>query len=128
MTYSIYQQAQQLVTDIDTLFHTTQHLDDKFHSKIEKMSRKMREFVVSYQTYSQLSLGEYLSYLNHDALSPLTIVLGYAELFRSVNAHVLSLDELNQMSSIADGIRYLTECIHGERNSMVEKRDKSISI
>ena len=123
MPQSISEQASLLVQNMDILCDSTQRLDDKFRSKIEKMCQKMYDFFNEYHFHVNLPTHEYTSYLNHDALSPLTVVLGYAELFRSVNAHLLTNDELDHVTIICNQIRYLTESIRSERDVLIGKRD-----
>jgi hypothetical protein len=87
MQLSISEQAHQLIEHINLLLNATQYLDEKFRTKLEKVGLKMNDFVEDYHAHLALSVSDYTSYLNHDALSPLTVVLGYTELFRSVYAH-----------------------------------------
>ena len=124
MQLSISEQANSLNQNIDALIISTTHLDEKYRSKIDKMCQKMNDFLAEYEHHSRLSIADYATYLNHDALSPLTIVLGYAELFRSVHANMLTAPELHQMNLICDQIRVLTESVRTERNVMVAQRDE----
>ena len=124
MQLSISEQAHQLIEDIDILLNSTQHLDDSFRNKLDKVSFKMNEFVTEYHTHLTLSISEYASYLNHDALSPLTIVLGYSELSRSIHAHLLTSDEIHLLTKICHRLRILTESLYNERDTMVAKRNQ----
>ncbi len=128
MDVSISDQSYQLINYINILLDSTQRLDDNFRSKLEKVGFKMNEFVTNYHSHLTLTVDEFASYLNHDALSPLTIVLGYAELFRSIHAHLLTLDEINLLNSICERLRFLTESLRDERNVMVAKRNELSNI
>ena len=124
MQLSISEQANQLIKHIDILLNSTQRLDVNFRIKLEKIEFKMDEFVTEYHTHFALSISEYASYLNHDALSPLTIVLGYSELFRSIHAHMLTLEEINILNQICDMSRLLTDSLRDECKVMVAKRNE----
>lgn len=124
MPQPISEQALILSHNINQLVHCTQRLDEKYRSKIDKMSQKMTDFLTEYDFNSRLSIAEYASYLNHDALSPLTIVLGYAELFRTVHANQLTVDELSHTNLICEQIRILTESVRDECNLIVAQRDR----
>lgn len=124
MQLSISKQANQLIEQINILLNTTQHLDDKFRIKLEKVQLKMNEFIADYHAHLALSINKYTSYLNHDALSPLTVVLGYAELFRSIYAYMLTSDEINLLNRICDMLRLLTDSLRNERDLMVAKRNE----
>lgn len=124
MSQPISELAEHLIDYIFALENTTQRLDDKYYSKIQKMSQKMTYFYNEYNTHTRLSIEEYVSYLNHDALSPLTIVLGYAELFRSINSHILTIDEFNLVTSISIMIRDLTDSIREEHDMIITNRDQ----
>lgn len=128
MQVSISDQAHEIIDYINTLLNSTQHLDDIFRNKLEKVERKMDEFITNYHTHLALSISEFASYLNHDALSPLTVVIGYAELFRSVHAHMLTLDEINLLNEICDKLRLLTDSIRKEYKSIITKRNEPFSI
>ena len=120
----ISEQAIILNDNINQLVISTQHLDEKYHNKIDKMSQKMNIFLDEYQQYTCLSIAEYASYLNHDALSPLTIVLGYGELFRSVYANLFTAEELRLINQICIQIRMLTESVRDECNMLIAQRDE----
>ena len=128
MQNSTLEQAYQLIDQINSLLDSTQHLEDQFRDKIQKIDSKMNEFVTSYNAHSTLPTSEFVSYLNHDALSPLTVVVGYAELFRSVYAQMLTIDDIHLLNHICDSLRLLTEGLRDERNSMVAKRSKISSL
>lgn len=124
MAQPISEQAIILTHNINNLVISTQRLEEKYLTKIEKMYQKMNDFLDEYDHNSRLSIPEYTSYLNHDALSPLTIVLGYAELFRSVHANLLTAEELTHTNVICEQIRALTESIRDERNVLVAQREQ----
>jgi len=128
MEVSILDQGYQLINYINMLLSSTQRLDDNFRFKLEKVGFKMNEFVTNYHSHLTLPITEFASYLNHDALSPLTVVLGYAELFRSIHAHMLTLDEINLLNSICERLRILTESLRDERNLLVAKRNELLNI
>ncbi len=128
MVGSISDQGYQLIDNINLLLDSTHRLDDNFRAKLEKVAFKMNEFVTNYHSHLTLSVTEFASYLNHDALSPLTVVLGYAELFRSIHAHMLTSDEINLLNTICERLRLLTESLRDERNLMVAKRNELTNI
>jgi len=128
MVVSISDQGYQLIDNINLLLDSTHRLDDNFRAKLEKVAFKMNEFVTNYHSHLTLSVTEFASYLNHDALSPLTVVLGYAELFRSIHAHMLTSDEINLLNTICERLRLLTESLRDERNLMVAKRNELTNI
>lgn len=124
MPQPISELAKHLIDYVSALENSTHRLDDKYYSKIQKMSQKITFFYNEYNTHTRLSIEEYVSYLNHDALSPLTIVLGYAELFRSINSHILTIDEFNLVTSISAMIRDLTDSIREEHDMIITNRDQ----
>ena len=128
MQLSISEQSYQLIDQINTLISSTQGLEDNYHAKLIKVGFKMNEFVTNYHAHLSLPVSEFASYLNHDALSPLTVVLGYAELFRSVHAHMLTLDNINLLHNICDELRILTDSVRRECQIMVAKRNEFYSI
>jgi|GEM_PF-1815269 len=128
MQISISNQAYQLINHITILMESTQYLDEIYRIKLDKIKTKMNEFVSNYHAHLALSVREFASYLNHDALSPLTIVLGYAELFRSVHAHMLTLDEINLVNQICDALRILIESVRNEYKLMIAKQNELTSI
>lgn len=124
MNQTIAEQALYLTDTIGLLLDKSQHLDASHLSKLEKMETKMQFFLTEYYKHSALSIAEYASYLNHDALSQLTFILGYAELFRSINAHMLTNTALDHLNVICDETRKLTENLRTERDTMVATRDQ----
>lgn len=128
MPLSIAEQADQLNEHIHILLNTTQHLDDKFRTQLHKVAFKMREFITDYHTHFALSVSEYASYLNHDALSPLTIVLGYAELYRSIHADLLTSEQITLLNRVCDMSHTLIENLRNERKLMLAKRRQISSI
>lgn len=124
MTQTIAEQALQLLDNIATLIDEAQHLEESYLTKLEKMESKMNIFITEFHKHSTLSVQEYASYLNHDALSQLTFILGYAELFRSVNAHLLNTIAIDVLDKICDGTRHLSESLRSERDIMVAQRDQ----
>ena len=127
MYLSIPEQSEQLIENINIFIDATQHLDEKYRDKLFKMNHKMNDFVQDYLNYSSLSISEYASFLNHDALSPLTIVLGYAELFRSAYAHILTDVEVQFIDQICAMMRTLTDSVRQECLIMVSKREQLLS-
>jgi hypothetical protein len=128
MQNSILELTYQIINQINILLDSTQHLEDKFRDKIDKIDSKMNEFITNYHSHLSLPTNEFVSYLNHDALSPLTVVVGYAELFRSVYAPMLTPDDIHLLNHICDDLRLLTENLRNERNVMVANRSKLSSI
>ena len=116
---------------LDFIFHfdtLTLNWRDSNRTKVEKMSKKMTEFIMQYEMHSIRSVPEFASYLNHDALSPLTIVVGYAELFRSVHVGLLDIQQLSVINEICEMSRVLTEAVRMERDQMVEKRNALLAL
>lgn len=124
MAQTIAEQALYLVDTIGLLLDESQHLEEALLSKLEKMEDKMNFFIAEFYKHSALSVSEYASYLNHDALSQLTFILGYAELFRSVNAHLLTTTAINHLNIICDGTRLLSDTLREERDKIVILRDQ----
>ena len=122
MIHPIQNQAHQLTEHINMLLESTSRLDDNLRDKLGKVSRKMSDFMTEFDNHLVLSAEEFTSYLNHDALSPLTIVLGYAELFRTIHAHLLTSQEIELINGICNMLRTLTESIRNERDFMVARR------
>ncbi len=124
MTQTITEQAIHLIDTIGLLLDEAQDLDESYLSKLEKMEDKMTFFITEFYKHSALSISDYASYLNHDALSQLTFILGYAELFRSVNAHLLNHTAIDHLNIICDGTRNLSEILREERDRIVMERDQ----
>lgn len=120
--------ACQLIKTIDFLLKISIRLDENHFKKLEMMSHKMRFFLEEYDKHSTMSVNDFASYLNHDALSQLTFILGYAELFRSIHSHELSTDALQYIESICDDTRLLSENLRIERDIMVAKRDEYVKL
>ncbi len=120
--------ASQLIKTIDFLLAISTHLDETYFKKLEMMGHKMCFFLEEYDKHSTMSVDDFASYLNHDALSQLTFILGYAELFRSIHAHELSSDALQYVESICDDTRLLSENLRIERDVMVAKREEHVKL
>lgn len=117
----------QLIKTIDLLITISAYLDENNYNKLVMMSEKIRYFLSQYDKHAALSVNEFASYLNHDAQSQLTFILGYAELLRTVNAHLLSDTALQYLESISMDTRDLSEKLRIERDIMVEKRNLLIN-
>lgn len=124
MNQTIATQALHLIDTINLLIDEAQHLEEDYLSKLEKMETKMNFFITEFYKHSALSIQEYASYLNHDALSQLTFILGYAELFRSVNAHLLTGEAIAHLNVICDETRTLSENLRQERDKMITQRNQ----
>lgn len=124
MNQTISQQAFVLLDNIINLIGESQHLEDSLLQKLEKMESKMNFFIIEFHKHLALSKAEYSSYLNHDALSQLTFILGYAELFRSVNANLLNATAVSLLDSICTDTRALTESLRAERDIMLSQRNQ----
>ena len=124
MTQTITEQAFQLMDNINILIDEAQHLDEKTLSKLQKMEVKMNIFIAEFHKHSALTAQEYTSYLNHDAQSQLTFILGYSELFRSVAGHTLSILAQTSLNYICLATRQLSETLRQERDMMLAQRDK----
>jgi len=124
MTQTISEMALQLLDHISILIDESQHLEEAYFSKLEKMEAKMNIFITEFYKHSAMSIQDYASYLNHDALSQLTFILGYAELFRSVNAHLLKPTAIDVLEAICTGTRNLSETLRSERDIIVAQRDQ----
>lgn len=127
MNVNIEGQSNIIIDLIAGLQRTTHNLSDKQISQIDKMSSKIGEFSAQYLTNSQLSIAEFASYLNHDALSPLTVVMGYAELFRTVQNASLTEHQFVIIEDICDITQQLTENLRSLRNEMVARRNELTS-
>jgi len=124
MTQTIAEQAFKLMDNIAILIDEAQHLDEKTLSKLQKMETKMTVFITEFHKHSALTAQEYTSYLNHDAQSQLTFILGYSELFRAVNGHTLSIIAQSSLNYICEATRRLSDTLRQERDMMVAQRDK----
>jgi signal transduction histidine kinase len=127
MKVSIEGQSHLLVDLVANLQVTSHNLSDKQASQVDKMGSKISEFVTQYILHSQLTISEFASYLNHDALSPLTVVMGYAELFRTVQNESLTEPQFILIEDICAIIGQLTENVRALRNELVAKQNAVIS-
>lgn len=127
MVTQIASQAEELIANLIRFDQSTLHLDDQYRKNVEKMLQKMNDFFEEFIDYSKQSLVEYTNYLNYEATSPLTVVLGYAELFRSINAHLLTQDTLHHVNLICEQTRILIEYLQTERDHMLTKQNAQIT-
>lgn len=51
------------------------------NSHVETIHRRAVEFMTDFLYGQQMTVKKFASYLNHDALSPITVVIGYTEMF-----------------------------------------------
>lgn len=121
MNISIEDQSSLLVDMLASLLISSINLNEKQVSQIEKMNTKINEFVSQFATHSQLSDVEFASYLNHDALSPLTVVMGYAELFRTIQNTCLTEYQFSMIETICELVRQLTDNLRKLRDETVAK-------
>lgn len=92
------------VIDISTaiLVHRQGLGKEDFVGHVETIHRRSVEFIEDYMTKRSLPVRDLRSYLNHDAKSPVTIVIGYSEFMMMVGKNEIPPAYLEALQEIAD--------------------------
>ncbi|RMG86099.1 MAG: hypothetical protein D6712_08285 [Chloroflexi bacterium] len=62
---------------VDALLMDTASLNEEQLDHLESVHRQLVRFENEYFSSVKLPLNQFISYLNHDAFSPLTVIVGY---------------------------------------------------
>ncbi len=97
--------------------------DQKTH--IKTIHRRAFQFVDTYMQMQSVPVQELRSYLNHDALSPITVIIGYSEVLLMDASGVLSgpyreaVQEINNFGyALLDELKYMHEQVWGFMQEM----------
>jgi signal transduction histidine kinase len=72
--YAVY-----IIDLTDAMLTNSSGLNEQQVDFIQTIHRRSVQFVTDFLQYENGSLDHYLSYLNHDAMSPLSVIIGYSE-------------------------------------------------
>ncbi len=93
-----------LIIDISlALIEHRRGLNDSQVASVETIHRRAVEFITSLIHNREMPLNTFASYLNHDARTPLTVIIGYSEVMLS--------DMLGELSPpYRDAIQQICDC------------------
>lgn len=97
-----------------------QGLSDEQYEHIITINRRAVEFITSLIHNQSMSLDKFASYLNHDAMSPLTIVIGYSEVLLAGMCGDLPSDYREAIEQVRDCGQMLREDIQEMHTALRE--------
>ena len=97
-----------------------QRLNDMQIDQIETIHRRAVQFVTEFLQHENAPLDDLLSYLNHDAMSPITIVIGFSEMLLMEAAGPMPKPFMEAMDEIRD-------CGYNIRDDIYEMQEELLA-
>jgi len=100
---AIFENASYAIDITHALMEYPGGLDQQQREFVQIIERRAVEFVTDFMQKQHLPIQSLRSYLNHDALSPITVIIGYAE-------YTLMADEGQLHPDYRDAFQQICDC------------------